>query len=368
MSARRYFPKSVEEMVLWYQHYVSPLSLIAGFLSDNFILLKRVDLLRTNLLLLFYLLVCAFGIVAINMVTAGRVKNLRIVGWAPAIPIAVQFAFGGLFSGYLSLYSRSASLATSWIFVLVLAALLLGNERFMRFYSLFRFQISLYFGSLFSFLIFFLPVVFHQIGPWMFVVSGAVSLTLITLFIMGLYRIVPEIVRQNRTRVARSIAIIYIIFNALYFLNLIPPLPLAIKDAGVYHSVIHESDGTYQLTGEVLPWYEAYLNYNVVYHQDNGEPVYVYTAIFAPNDLSTTIKYQWQEYDETTRAWVTTDTLSFPILGGRDAGYEGYTVKDNVTPGDWRVNVITSYGQLIGRVAFTDVAVSVPVAQVMTDK
>jgi hypothetical protein len=364
--ARRYFPKNVEEMVLWYQHYVSPLSLIAGFLSDNFILLKRVDLLRTNLLLLFYLLVCAFGIVAINLIAAGHVKNQRIVGWAPAIPIAVQFAFGGLFSGYLSLYGRSASLATSWIFVLVLAALLLGNERFMRFYALFRFQISLYFGSLFSFLIFFLPVVFHRIGPVMFLISGIVSLILITLFIMGLYRLVPEIVRLNRTRVARSIVIIFVVFNALYFFNLIPPLPLAIKDAGVYHSVIHESDGTYQLTGEVLPWYETYLNYSIIYHQESGEPVYVYTAIFAPNDLSTTIKYEWQHYDTASRAWVTTDTLSFPILGGRDAGYEGYTVKSNVTPGDWRVNVITIYGQLIGRVAFTDVAVSFAASTTVT--
>lgn len=364
--ARKYFPKSVEEMVLWYQHYVSPLSLVAGFLSDNLFLTKRVDLLRTNLLLLFYLFVCAFGIVAINLIMAGRVKNLKIVRFAPVISIFMQFAFGGLFSGYLSLYSRSASLATSWIFVIALAALLLGNERFMRFYSHFPFQISLYFGSLFSFLIFYLPVAFHQIGPQMFLISGGVSLAVITILLMGLYRLVPEIVKKNRTRVARSIAIIYIVFNVLYFGNLIPPLPLAIKDAGVYHSVIHQSDGTYQLTGEVLPWYEAYLNYNDVFHQVPGDPVYVYTAIFAPNDLSTTIEYQWQQNE--SGKWVTTDTLTFPILGGRGAGYEGYTVKDNVTAGDWRVNVITQYGQLIGRVTFSVVEVSTEPTLVVTSK
>ncbi len=364
--ARKYFPKSVEELVIWYQHYISPLSLVAGFLSDNLFLTKRVDLLRTNLLLLFYLLVCAFGIVAINMIAAGRVKHLRIVKMAPIISIFVQFAFGGLFSGYLSLYSRSASLATSWIFVIVLAALLLGNERFMRFYSHFPFQISLYFGSLFSFLIFYLSVVFHTIGPQMFLVSGGVSLAIITIFLMGLYRLVPEIVKKNRTRVARSIVIIYLAFNALYFGNLIPPLPLAIKDAGVYHGVIHESDGTYQLTGEVLPWYQDYLNYNDTFHQVPGDPVYVYTAIFAPNDLSTTIEYQWQENSQ--GKWVTTDTLSFPILGGREAGYEGYTVKSNVTAGDWRVNVITSYGQLIGRVTFSVVEIPSEPQLVVTSK
>ena len=200
----------------------------------------------------------------------------------------------------------------------------------------------------------------------MFLLSGGVSLVVITLFIMLLYRLVPGIVKANRTRVARAIAIIYVVFNALYFLNLIPPLPLSIKDAGVYHSVVHGSDGTYELKSEILPWYESYLNYNTVFHLMPGDPVYVYTAIFAPNDLSTTIEYQWQEYQ--AGKWVTSDTLRFPILGGRDAGYEGYTVKSNVTPGDWRVNVVTSYGALIGRVSFSVVSSDVEPVLVTTTK
>jgi hypothetical protein len=115
-----------------------------------------------------------------------------------------------------------------------------------------------------------------------------------------------------------------------------------------------------------LPWYEAYLNYNDIFHQVAGDPVYVYTAIFAPNDLSTTIEYQWQQNE--SGKWVTTDTLSFPILGGREDGYEGYTVKSNVMPGYWRVNVITQYGQLIGRVAFSVVEAPTEPTLVTTSK
>ena len=209
---------------------------------------------------------------------------------------------------------------------------------------------------------------FLKIGPGMFLISGAVSLCLITLFLMMLYRIVPEIVKENRTRVARSIALVYIVFNALFFLNLIPPLPLSMKDAGVYHSVIHKPNGTYELSGEVLTWYEEYFNYHVIFHHAPGDTVYVYTSIFAPDNLSTTIEYQWQKYDESTRSWVTTDTLRFPIIGGRDAGYEAYTLKDDVTMGAWRVNVITSYGQLIGRVAFTVADVTTPALLVVSTK
>ncbi|HVM73327.1 MAG TPA: DUF2914 domain-containing protein [Candidatus Paceibacterota bacterium] len=366
--ARKYFPKSVEELVWWYERFVSPLSLVVGFLFDNFVLLKRVDLWRTNALLFFYLLVCAFGIVLLNLVQTGRIKNQQFVRFSPFIPVAMQFAFGGLFSGYLSLYSRSASFFASWVFVAALAVLLLANERVTRRYVQFTFQVSLYFGVLFSFLIFFLPVLFHQIGPQMFLISGGVSLVVITLFLMIVGRLVPEVVKKNRTNVARSIAVIYIIFNVLYFNNLIPPLPLALKDSGVYHNVVHEKDGTYQLTGEPLAWYQDYLNYNNVFHEAPNDYVYVYSAIFAPSGLATTVEDEWQYYDASTKQWNTTDTVPYQIIGGRDGGYEGYSYKGYLAAGNWRVNVLTSYGQLIGRVAFTVVQVPTEPAVIITNK
>ena len=355
---KRYFPKSVQELTHWYERYISPLALIAGFLSDNFILLKRVDLLQTNALLIFYLVVAALGIVAVHLIETGRVHNMSIVHKLPFILIAMQFAFGGLFSGYLSLYSRSASFTASWLFVVVLAILLLANERFTRLYARFSFQISMYFAVLFSFLIFFLPVVLHRIGPVMFLLSGAVSILLTILFLWILALLVPEIVKKDIKKVGIIIVIIFAVFNVLYFLNLIPPLTLAIKDAGVYHVVNRDVFTNYQLQGEITPWYEQYLGFNTVYHMTDGEPVYVYTAIFAPTGLSMIITDEWQHYDTDTRAWVTTDVLNFPINGGREDGYRGYTIKSNPTPGDWRVNVKNSYGQLIGRVSFTVVGVA----------
>jgi hypothetical protein len=365
--ARRYFPKNIEELVYWYQRYISPLSLIAGFLADNFILLRRVDLLRTNLLLFFYLIVVALGIIAINYIASGRVRNKKIVELAPLIPVVVQFAFGGLFSGYLSLYSRSASIAVSWIFVGLLAALLLGNERFMRFYTQFSFQITLYFAVLFSFLIFYLPVVFHQIGPYMFIGSGLVSLALIVLFLYLLSRLIPEIVTRNRTSVARAIALLYVAFNVFYFLNLIPPLPLSLKSAGVYHNVTHTADGTYLLTAEPVPWYESFFRYNTTFHEAPDDTVYVFTSIFAPTGLSTTIVHQWQHYDTAKRAWVTKSAPSFWINGGRDGGYRGYSYANNLAAGSWRVNVLTQYGQLIGRVTFSiKTVVSPPQTQIVS--
>lgn len=349
---RRLIPRSVEELAEWYMRYISPLSLIAGFIADNLFLTKRVDLFRTNALLFSYLVVAALCIVFINLIQNGHLRRPFFLKAFPLLPVVAQFAFGGLFSGYLSLYSRSAAFAVSWIFVLGLFVLIIANERFSHFYSRFLVQVSLYFTVLFSFLIFFLPVLFKQIGPWMFAGSGALALAIMLGFLAFLFYLVPA-TRQRRNHAFASIICIYLVFNLLYFTNAIPPLPLSLKSAGVYHSVVKNSDDSYTLEGEALPWYEQFLNYAPTFHRAPGEAVYAWSSIFAPSGLSTEILHQWQHYDTGTKSWVTTNTVSFPIEGGRDGGYRGYSEKINPEDGAWRVNIITGFGQLVGRISFT---------------
>lgn len=353
----RFLPRNRDKLILWYERYVSPLFLVAGFLSDNFILLKRVDLWRTNALLLFYLFMCGIGIIYINLIDEKKIRSDRWIRFVPVVFIAMQFSFGGLFSGFLSLYSRSASVASSWLFVFILAGLLLANERFIKFYRKYVFQLAMYFLCTFSFLTFYLPVLFKEIGARMFLISGMVSIVYICLFMLMLRILTPKTVITNRIKTLASIATIYIVFNTAYFCNIIPPLPLAIKYAGVYHSVSRSGD-TYTLIGESLPWYEDFLNYNTTLHISDGDPAYVYAAIFAPTGLTTDLVHEWQEYSTSTKSWQTTDVIRFPIVGGRDGGYRTYTAKTDIDPGEWRVNVRTVDGQLIGRVNFTVVDVS----------
>lgn len=360
---RRYLqklPKNVEELAHWYMRYISPISLIVALLFDYFVLLRRVDLWTTNAVLFSYLAVAASSIIVMNLIETGRLSHPWVLKITPLIPVVAQFAFGGLFAGYLSLYSRSAAVQISWIFILILAVLLIGNERFVRFYTRFVFQFSMFFVVLFSFFIFFLPVVFGKIGPYMFVASGFASLLVISLFYYGLSRLVPERARQDRTQVARSIAVIFLVFNVFYFTGAIPPLPLALKDAGVYHGAVRIDD-EYRLLGEPTAWFEAYLRYNTVFHRAPNESVYVFTAIFAPTGLSTTVSHEWQRYVERSREWVTEEVTPYFIVGGRDGGYRGYSIKSQASEGKWRVNVVTEFGQLIGRVAFEVVNVPQPV-------
>lgn len=349
--ARGYLPRSAQDLVHWYERYISPVALISGFLADNYILLQRVDLLQTNLMLFAYLMVAALGIVLINLIEAGRIRARVMITVAPLIPVVVQFAFGGLFSAYLALYSRSAGFATSWIFVLTIAALLIANERFARFYVRFAFQMSLYFFVLFSFFTFFLPILFKTIGPGLFIASGVASLLALGLFMRVVGIFAPEIVRRERTKVARSVAAIFLVFNLLYFTNAIPPLPLSLKESGIYHRV-EKIGADYHLTKEAEPWLASLLSFAPTFHTAAGDTAYAYAAVFAPSGLSVEILHEWQYYDEEKGEWVTKSVQRYPITGGRDGGYRGYTIKSDLVAGKWRVNVETEYGQLVGRINF----------------
>ena len=56
-------------------------------------------------------------------------------------------------------------------------------------------------------------------------------------------------------------------------------------------------------TGEERPWYRALYTTPVV-HVAAGQPLYAYTAVFAPVKLSTRITHSWQHYDDKRKRWV----------------------------------------------------------------
>jgi hypothetical protein len=341
----------IKELHAKYEKYFSPLALLAGFIWDN-LTLQRIDLWLENLIMISYLLLALVCIVVINAYEAGRIKFAFIEKMIGIFPYILQFTFGGLFSAFVIFYTRSSSIIASWPFLLVLAALLVGNELFREQYRRLAFQMSIYFLAVFSYSVFAVPVLLGRIGPDVFVISGYASLALITSACLFLRLVIPERFKHSFKKLALSIAGIYTVFNILYFANIIPPIPLAIKDTGIYHDVAR-APGGYTVKYEPSSWYEFWRDHNKTFHWQKGEPVYCFSSIFAPADISAKILHRWESYDENTGEWLERDILDFSIIGGRDGGFRGYTYKYGVEPGKWRVDVITERGQLLGRNRFT---------------
>lgn len=265
-------------------------------------------------------------------------------------PLVLQFSFGALMSTAFIFYWFSGALSVSWPIMLAFILLVISNEAFRHYYLRVSVQIGVYAFVLFAYMTLLFPFLFHSLSASIFVLGGAVSSAILLGMIALIYWLSPSI-RSETRGMAISVACVFLVMNALYFLNVIPPIPLSIREAGIYHNV-QVIGGEYVLTGEDESWYDRLLPGQTV-HADPDGRVYAYTAIFAPTALETTIYHRWEFYDETTNAWVTKDRLSYPIKGGRDGGYRGYTYKTNLTPGKWRVIVETERGQVLGTISFT---------------
>ncbi|HVS79989.1 MAG TPA: DUF2914 domain-containing protein [Candidatus Paceibacterota bacterium] len=347
--------KHVKNWYLRFERPISSLSLVGGFIFDIFAL-NRVDEPLENFWVGVHLCVAALGILLLNLLENGRMKALlrdkaRSVFhfW---LVMLTQFGFGGLLSTFLVFYFRSATLAASWPFLVLLAAAFILNEALKYHYARLTFQISMLFLSTYSFAIYIVPVIVHRVGDDVFLLSGAVTLAFIALFLAAMRLLTREHFRENRKLIALLIVGLTALVNGLYFLNVIPPIPLSLKSGGIYHSVAHSIDGSYALGAEASSWLDYFLPSQSI-HTTPGETVYAWSAVFSPTSLNTTIVHVWQYYDDTAGKWVTESRVPLSVTGGRGGGYRTYSTRSSLTPGKWRVNVENLSGQIIGRLSFT---------------
>lgn len=359
MVIKSYFNK-IKALYLKYEKFILPLSFIFGLLVDS-LTLRRIDLLFENLVFITNLSAAALVIALFNAYDAGKLRGKIFDKIIPFSPILMQFAFGNLFSAFIIFYVRSGTAFVSWPFLIALAVLFIGNEFFRTRYSRLTFHMSVFFVALFSYSIFILPVLLDKIGPIIFLLSGVAALLALGLMIFFLSRIMPERLKLNLRPLLFSIGGLYIIFNVLYFTNIIPPVPLSLKESGIYHSLkrVYDVDNyIYQAMFEPAPKYLFFETQSNVFHWVPGNPIYAYSAVFSPTNINIPIYHKWSYFDTETGDWLEAARVSFPIIGGTDGGYRGYSYIYIHNAGKWRLDVITARGQVLGRREFTVVEAS----------
>lgn len=277
------------------------------------------------------------------------VQRLRL-----AVPLILQLSFGSLLSMAFLFYWFSGTWSVSWPIFAILIGLILFNEAFRHIYLRPFVQVTFFSFVLFTYSSILFPYLFNSLSSWVVFIGDVTSLALSMVLIWILTRISPKLYEQ-RWRIAVSVMSVFCVLNILYRSNLIPPIPLSLRDAGMYHDVHREGD-TYTLTGEPESWWEHLLPGQTIHLATSNERVYAYTSIYSPTDLDITIYHRWEYFSPETRTWEMRDRLSFGITGGRGDGYRGYTFKTNLDPGRWRVTVETARGQVLGRIGFTIIA------------
>lgn len=328
----------------WYGKYEVRLgyfSLLLGFFVDS-LTLTRIDRLRDIIWIASHIFIASVAIILINKFSnypKGRF-------WAKLV---LQFAFGGLLSACVIFYFRGATLISNWPFILILIFAFIGNEFLKKHFEKLAFQIAFLFFCVFSFSIFFIPIMLNQIGDMIFLLSGLIALFYISLLVLIFYNNTRERFKQSGRWIFGSILGVYALVNILYFTNLIPPIPLMLKDVGAYYNV-SKINGDYVLTGPANTfWNRHSIRPKVL---EIGKSVYVYNSIYSPANFNLPIVHEWQHYDDVENKWVTTRKINLSIKGGRADGWRTYSTSNASQIGKWRVNIRTTSGSVIGRVRF----------------
>ena len=190
-----------------------------------------------------------------------------------------------------------------------------------------------------------------------FLIGGGISVvfTMIILLVAGL-------IAKNRAKktLRKTVGIVfglYGLLNLFYFMNWIPPVPMALRYSGIYHHLSRRGY-QYELQYEKPDDWEFWRKSNKVYKWMPGDTVYCFAAIFAPTEINKTIHYQWELYDPLKKEWWMTDDQAYELQGGREGGYRGYSRKTVIAPGDWRIGITTEEGILLGSLDFKVVAVA----------
>ena len=335
-----------------HQRFLPVFSFFAGFTWDS-MTITRIDNVSDNLIIGLYLILLGILIILTLQSDQNRLKRPLLTKYSHWYPTGIQFFLGGLFSAYVVFYFKSASFTKTALFLGLLVLLLVANEFLKEKLSNTYLLISLYFLAAFSFFIFFIPVITGYMNIVTFITGSLAGLTLPFFILYYLYRtnlIASKKQYQKHLALIGGIFALMILFRLL---NLIPPVPLAMKYAGIYHHVSkNNAENTYILKYQKPAWYQFFKNDDSDFFYQQNDTVFCFASVFAPTELTKKIAHEWQFYSETRNEWMVTDRMVYQLTGGRDGGYRGYTFKKNIEPGQWCVDIVTDDERIIGRIKF----------------
>lgn len=333
------------------RHWLT-IAFLLGFVTD-FLLLNRVDDTFDNFVLFTYVVLATSSLVLFYSGVAEKWGERFSKLLRRFMPGLMQYSFGGLLSGMLIFYGRSSDLIVSAPFLLLIIGVILANELVQKRSDRLLYNLVVYFIGVFSYSVLIVPVLLGEMGDVIFVGSGLLALGVIFFLLKILSRIIPHYMILEKRPTVFTIASLYVLFNFLYFVNIIPPIPLSLTELSVYQGVERTSTGGYRITKEELPWWrEMLVMVPPVFSPLPGGGAYCFARVYAPTNLKTDIVHRWEYYDEVQGEWVTRFTQPYPITSENKNGYRGYTVSNNLVDGKWRCGVETKRGQVLGRETF----------------
>jgi hypothetical protein len=293
-------------------------------------------------------------LIATLLVWELKVQTLQtqIVGFKSKIwqyrSLILHFLLGSLLSIYSLFFIKSSSIFASFAFILSLLAIMVLNEMSLIQKGKLYFKVALFVLCLFSFFSLIVPTLFGFVGWIPFLFSVGLTGLVIWGLVQHLQKTILDKKRLFQTLTGPGVAVLSF-FTFFYFMGWVPPVPLSIKEIGIYHDV-SVVDGVYELKYE-REWWKFWQKGAQDFRAQSGDKIVIFASITAPRRFDDQVVFHWSLYNK-KKGWQTQDRIPITIKGGREKGFRGYGVKQNFTTGEWRVQVETTHGREIGRIYF----------------
>lgn len=330
--------------------HAATLIFLFGFITDAF-LLPEVDNPITKYLGLSYLVVLAIIIPLREWVVARNTASSFEQRLFSILTFGVSFFSGSALSFVFVYAMRSASLAASWPLFLILLICMAANEFISTHNYRLTLDIAVFFIAVVFYSIFNVPILFGSVNDVVFLISVAIAIGISFMF-MWLLQHTSETAESERARGFALAVGVPMFVGMLYMLNVIPAVPLTLKQSGVYHLVTKTDSGEYIAQSEIDGRFFARYREHVYHLTDSDTGIYFFSSVQAPAQLSAPITHVWEKYDYDTASWIPSTTISFSLTGGRSEGYRAYSKKENISPGLWKVTVKVDNNRIIGQMKF----------------
>ena len=333
-----------------YTSHSTTIIFFCGFFFDMFIL-PEIDDPSARLLGLVYLSAVATLIIFREwLISRNRASEFeRKIYTGSTFGIAY---FSGSSLSFVFIYAlRSAAISISWPLFLILAICIYANE----FVSTHNFRLTLDVGVLLTaftfYTIFHFPVLLKIQNDKTFALSiiFVIFVSLIYIFIL---KFASESAKYEAPRGYALAFGVPMFVGMLYFLNVLPAVPLSLKDSGVYHNIVRTENGEFVAQSETDDRMFKYFRPPVYHLRQSDTGIYFFSSVDAPAELSAPISHLWEYYDNKQGKWIESTMISFDLAGGREDGYRAYSKKNNISEGLWRVTVKVGGNRIIGRSKF----------------
>lgn len=346
------------------QRHVTTLLFIGGFIFD-LLILPDAGHVATIWIGLVYLGIVAISIALREWVISRNTASKTEQKLFSVLTFAIAY-FSGSALSFVCVYAiRSAALSVSWPLLVILFLCVLANELVSSHHFRFTLDIGVLLVALLFFVIFNAPVLIKVQNDTTFLISIVLAMVFSLLYLF-LLQFTSESASEEAPKLYALGIGIPMFIGMLYFLNVIPAVPLSLEAGGVYHTVSKEEAGVFLGSQEEGTRLFASLRTPLYHVRSDDTGVYFFSAVHAPALLTAPLSHVWEYYNRETKTWIPQATIAFTLDGGREDGYRAYSKKEAITDGLWRVTVKVDDKRIVGRMKFYIInnGEDVPVTQV----